>query len=442
MSAVPARKSFKVTVGNSHLTCYPYKTGWRFAWRETFEADWQYVTALRAAKDEFKQVAENKLRELDRGGLQFSTLPPERREWLHQLHKLATPGDQQPLLDYLQNRKKSATLADGVARFLAFKTPAGKDPTPHNEQIARDLLALVDHFPAGTLITDILLPQLETFWNTRTGTAADARRKAIRGTLVQFWKWARKDGIAGNDVDTLPQRLPVIDAPEGSLHIFYPAELEYLLALVGKEWLPLVILGAFQGIRPEELAPKKDSPKPGLKWEHIDWQWNTITVPKEVAKTRKKKGTRARKMPLHPVTRAWLEALGAGPHWRGRICLRNPTEVYQRKDRLTAAWGNELTKQFPARFPDGWPPDALRHSYASYRIAILQNAGQVALEMGNSEDMLHGHYNSPRTDREGNAWFDLHPAKVANLPPYLDLSRIGPKSDFNPLGSQKTKSTA
>jgi integrase len=441
--APPSKKRFRVKEGNSHLTCYPYtypggKSGWRFNWRENLNSPWRNV--FKETKEEITEAARQKLLELDTGEIIWTALPRARRDFLQAVHREVPARDQQAILAIIANRRKSALIPDAVARFLAFKTPKGKTATPHQEQVGRDLTHLAATHPER-ILTDLTLPELESWLDSRTGSAGDARRRSIRAALVMFWKWARKDGIAGNDADTLASRLAAVDAPEGKLQILETEELEHLLSLVTPEFFPLVILGAFQGIRPEEIAPKKKSTKPGLRWEHINWEWNTITVPKEVAKTRRKKSTRPRTMPLHPVTRAWLEAAGINPDQTGRICTRNPTEAYQGDDRLTTLWGRALAEKFPAHFSD-WPTDALRHSYASYRIAILQNAGQVALEMGNSEGMLHDHYNNPRTSRQGHAWFDFTPDQAKHLPAHLDPARISRKSAANPVGSHKSKSPA
>jgi len=39
-----------------------------------------------------------------------------------------------------------------------------------------------------------------------------------------------------------------------------------------------------------------------------------------------------------------------------------------------------------------WPPNVLRHSFISYRIAIVQSADQVTLEAGNSASIIFKHY--------------------------------------------------
>jgi hypothetical protein len=81
----------------------------------------------------------------------------------------------------------------------------------------------------------------------------------------------------------------------------------------------------------------------------------------------------------------------------GLVCERNPTEF------------DETKRLGVAVFKTGWPQDAIRHSYGSFRNALIRNLPQVAEEMGTSEAMLRRHYHNPRTTEEGEAWFALRP---------------------------------
>ena len=420
-----SRKKFTVTRGYSSIEVSPYKKGWRFIWREKPSDPWSETT--RRKKEDAVEAAVKRLELLASGTLDFDRLPPERRAFLERVHLQTTAADEAPVLEYLASRKKSGLLADAVTRFISFKT-ASKGETDHLAQVRRDLEALAVSF-AGNTVMDVTLPELEKWWFARAGTAGNSRKLGIRTTLGMFWRWCRKDGIAGNDVDTIADRLPPMEADEGRLFILELPELEFLLATVEKQWFPLIVLGAFQGLRPEEIAPKQQlkgkfpsrsvparkraAAKPGLRWEHIDWQWNSIVVPREVSKTYE------RKMPLHPVTRAWLEAFGAGPGWTGPICPKNPSQT---TPRATTEWGRKLTEKFPERFPDGWESDALRHSFASYRHAVLHDLAKVAEEMGTSDTMLHGHYLNPRLKHQGEAFFDFLPSVAGAIAPYLKVA--------------------
>ena len=54
--------------------------------------------------------------------------------------------------------------------------------------------------------------------------------------------------------------------------------------------------------------------------------------------------------------------------------------------------------------------NGLRHSYASYRLAIVKSADQVALEMGNSPRKLFQNYRELVTEAESTSWFAVLPS--------------------------------
>lgn len=48
-----------------------------------------------------------------------------------------------------------------------------------------------------------------------------------------------------------------------------------------------------------------------------------------------------------------------------------------------------------------WKHNALRHSFISYRVAKIKNVNEVAMEAGNSPDMIFKHYRELVTEKEG-----------------------------------------
>lgn len=57
--------------------------------------------------------------------------------------------------------------------------------------------------------------------------------------------------------------------------------------------------------------------------------------------------------------------------------------------------------------PEGvtWAKNGLRHSYISYQLAILNDTARVALEAGNSPDVIFAHYRELVTPEAAKAWF-------------------------------------
>lgn len=58
-----------------------------------------------------------------------------------------------------------------------------------------------------------------------------------------------------------------------------------------------------------------------------------------------------------------------------------------------------------------WKRNALRHSFISYRLAAIKNTAEVALEAGNSPQMIFKHYRQLVTETEAKKWFAIVPEK-------------------------------
>ena len=157
---------------------------------------------------------------------------------------------------------------------------------------------------------------------------------------------------------TIDRRAPVILTPK---------QADILLELAPNVLRPYVILGMFAGIRPDELLR--------LKWEDVDLTTQTVTV--NDAKTR-----RRRIVNLEPRAVALLAGC---PLRRGAVAPSNST-VRRFKRTARAALGLAA-----------WPSDLLRHTAASYLLALHKDAGKVSTSLGNSSSVLLAHYHEPVT---------------------------------------------
>ncbi len=61
-----------------------------------------------------------------------------------------------------------------------------------------------------------------------------------------------------------------------------------------------------------------------------------------------------------------------------------------------------------------WKRNALRHSFGSYRMETVKNAGQVALEMGNSAEVVMKHYFDIVEARAAKEYWDIKPLPGAD----------------------------
>jgi hypothetical protein len=67
----------------------------------------------------------------------------------------------------------------------------------------------------------------------------------------------------------------------------------------------------------------------------------------------------------------------------------------------------------PGKFE--WKRDALRHSYISYRVAETQNVAQVALEAGNSPQVIFRNYRELVRPADAKQWFAMTPAAQGSV---------------------------
>ena len=56
-----------------------------------------------------------------------------------------------------------------------------------------------------------------------------------------------------------------------------------------------------------------------------------------------------------------------------------------------------------------WKRNALRHSFGSYRMEQTKNEGQVALEMGNSPQVVKDHYFEIVDERAAREYWSIRP---------------------------------
>jgi hypothetical protein len=69
-----------------------------------------------------------------------------------------------------------------------------------------------------------------------------------------------------------------------------------------------------------------------------------------------------------------------------------------------------------------WKQNALRHSFISYRLAVVQDVNRVALEAGTSPQMIFRHYRELATPEQAQTWFAITPKAAPNVVP-ISLGR-------------------
>jgi integrase len=209
-------------------------------------------------------------------------------------------------------------------------------------------------------------------------------RNNVRCSLVTFFHFARSRHYLPKGEATEADDLPKVKDRGGKIGILRPQELAKLLSEADAEAALYLALGAFTGMRSAELIR--------LEWSDINFERGYIIVAKEKAKT----ATR-RLVPIQSNLMKWL-----APH-HGRVGRVFVSE--HAADRTIAFAKKHVI----------WPSNALRHSYATYRLAATTDMARVALEMGNSPAKLVTNYRELADEREAAEWFSIVPNANRNV---------------------------
>ena len=103
------------------------------------------------------------------------------------------------------------------------------------------------------------------------------------------------------------------------------------------------------------------------------------------------------------------------------IAPRNGARVWPH----SKPWFFEALRNAAASACITWKQNALRHSFISYRLAELQDVNRVALEAGNSPQMIFRHYRELATPEQSKTWFAIAPEAVPNVVPIAVARREG-----------------
>ena len=159
--------------------------------------------------------------------------------------------------------------------------------------------------------------------------------------------------------------------------------MEIRFARAEERFVAYLAIGGFAGLRHAELMR--------LDWSDVKLAQSTIVVCAKAAKTAQR-----RTVLIQPNLQKWLAPLarlsGALFKGDGSRFLHHVTAVAR-----------------ACEFP--WPHNGLRHSFASYRMAQCKNAAEVALEMGNSPQMIFRHYRELVSPQDAGKWWTIEPAR-------------------------------
>ncbi|MDP3072360.1 MAG: site-specific integrase [Opitutaceae bacterium] len=273
------------------------------------------------------------------------------------------------------------TLPEMITAFAEGRTAMGVH-ADYIQNIKRQLGRLVKAFPGRTL-AQYRTAELDKWlagqpWMPLT-------KNDVRKILITFGNWAKARSYLPVNRPTEFDGMVTYKVPPTKVEIYAPAELQKILPTVQAnlpELLPWVACAAFTGARVKELGM--------LSWESINFERAFV----EVASTKIR--TKARRLvPLHDALRAWLL-----PYRKEKGLITDYADPHAALNRATA--GAEVTLR----------DNGFRHSYISYRVAQINDTARVALECGNSPEIIFQHYRELVGPDEATAWFGSAPALV------------------------------
>ena len=375
-----------VTYKGTRLPLYPWthpsgRKYWRFSWFDPDRCCQRYGT--RSTYEAAKAAAKAQARTIASGMLDIASLSRSETRLLRAFLDLKPSWDD---IDHLKALRggEGVLLVDLIEDFRVHKVSEGGRETTYIKLICADLMRLAEFVGTDATMQSVTSAHISAWLDSLdVGTK---RKKDYRSAAVQFWRWAaRMDRISVRGVATEAEKTPAPRPKPKTVEVYTPEEMTTLLKNVEPRFLAWLVICAFSGVRAGEVRHARKEP---MDWSCV--KADHVEVPASLSKNRKR-----RLAPVLPILRAWLDDIA--PPRSGPIAPVPPDK--RETKRLGALIG-------------GWKPNALRHSYGTYRVAVLQDVPRVAVEMDNSPQMVRRHYMEAVEKEVGEKYFDLFPGNI------------------------------
>jgi len=299
------------------------------------------------------------------------------------------------------------TTREIVDELLEVKTNAGI-----SEPYARELRLRLGQFAESFAVplSTVSSKQIQDWLTNRR--VAGRTQNNYRRIISTLFKFAIRRGYLPKDNDELSGVEKIRDSG-GEIEVFTPPELQKLFAACqtpvqerGKwrtrhDMIPYLAIAAFCGLRAAEI-------------QRLDWSEVHLTGAERFieVKASKAKTASRRTVPIPDNCAAWL-----APYAQAS----GPVATFDRSDK-------QLFIYLAGTAGVPWKHNGLRHSFISYRLALIKNVHQVSLEAGNSPQMVFAHYRQLVRESEAAAWFAISPAKAtgaAEIIPMPPVAAVG-----------------
>ncbi len=272
-----------------------------------------------------------------------------------------------------------------------------KEQDRKSDRYLRDLKFRLNTFAAdfpSRSIHEIHADEIDT-WLRSLSTGPVDRNNYRRLVSVLFGFATKRRYVLKNPISDVEIANTEVSKP-GILDL---NEASALLEVATPDFVPVIALGLFAGLRPEAEIWRLD-------WSHIDLDAREIDVQKS------KNLASYRFVKISDNLAAWLKpyAKKKGPLWplQDEAFFRRMREIRERAAAKLEADGKDADNL------RDWPSDCLRHSFASYLYA-LKGAEYTAKELGHGGklDLLHRRYRNRVRETEALAFWQILPASAA-----------------------------
>lgn len=280
-------------------------------------------------------------------------------------------------------QEEGTTIKAAVARFLPRVEGSSKS---HREKTKKVCDYLVEKYGAAK-IQHIGPEQIEALMLARAPNATS--RAVWFRYLRMFFRWAERFGL----VDKSP--MAPLDCPPSKprRNILTPDQMRDLIEIpMQPHVLASVLLGGFAGLRTAEICR--------MKWEDINTETGQIHIRPGVQKD--SGGFDERIVDFTPpLTRRVEQLKGSGLIIPARFKSDNAV----RRERMLHEARRAVAKALEWK---EWPPNCLRHSFATYHLALCKNPGLTAFQMGHtSPAMVQRVYAVPAVRADQVSWWDI-----------------------------------
>lgn len=345
------------------------------------------------------------------------------------------------------NRRKLHNLPSKLVPEAVKEMLEAKEKEGASKQYMKALKVYLNKFKTSfqSQLRSVTTGDVGDFLRNMSGSPRS--KNNARQVLGAFYKYAKERGWVTRDHDVVGL-VPKFKQKAGAIEIFTPWEIVQYLNNVRDELVPFVAIGGFAGLRHAEI-------------ERLDWR-EVRLADRFIEVTAGKSKTASRR--LVPITENLAKWLSPHAEKAGRVVpfdnvnkqigwlVRDTNKALkkewekaekQRSEARGRKAGSTSPRPSPARAGQAtsgegesrshakdkppvlkWKKNALRHSFISYRLADVQSAAQVALEAGNSPQIIFQHYRELVRPTDAKSWFSIAPGADGKIV-YLAAAKEG-----------------